>query len=84
MCVGDVVIVKDENVARNVWRLGRIIRTFVDEDGLVRKARLVMASSNLTNKGVRTSKLTELERPIHKLVLLKETEEFPTREPVKN
>lgn len=74
MSVGDIVLIKDENLARNMWHIARIIETFVDADGLVRKAKLVVGSSD------KHSRLSVLERPIHKLVLIKETEEFPTEE----
>lgn len=33
--VGDVVIVKDDNVPRNDWKLARIVETSTDDDGLV-------------------------------------------------
>ncbi|CAC5388036.1 unnamed protein product [Mytilus coruscus] len=81
LSVGDIVFIKDNNLMRNMWRLGRICKTFVDDDNLVRKVRLTVGSTNLDRRGVRKSKLTELERPIHKLVLLQEIEEFPDEEP---
>ncbi|VDI06964.1 Hypothetical predicted protein [Mytilus galloprovincialis] len=74
LSVGDIVMIKDDNLVRNMWRLGRICKTFIDDDNLVRKVRLAVGSTNLDRRGVRKSKLTELERPIHKLVLLQETE----------
>ena len=79
--VGDIVMIKDENLSRNMWRLGKIIVANTDDDGLVRKVRLVVGTSDIDDKGVRLSKLSELERPVHKLVLLQETEEVPTKEP---
>ena len=39
MAVNDVVIVKDENVPRNAWRLTRVEEVFSSHDGLVRKVR---------------------------------------------
>lgn len=80
MSVGDVVLIKDENLPRNQWRLGRIHECYTDHDGHVRKVKLVIASSSLDKYGKRQDPVTYLERPIHKLVLLHETEEFPTEE----
>lgn len=81
MTVGDVVLIKDENLPGNQWRLGRIHECYTDNDGHVRKVKLVIASSSLNKYGKRQDPVTYLERPIHKLVLLHETEEFPTKEP---
>ncbi|MCG8032715.1 MAG: hypothetical protein JAZ03_11140 [Candidatus Thiodiazotropha taylori] len=86
MRVGDIVLLKDDNQPRNRWRIGRVVDTFKDEDGLIRKVKLVLADPNLNMKGKRTDSLTFLERPVHKLVLLleSETEEIPDREPNSN
>lgn len=81
MTVGDVVLIKDENLQRNQCRLGRIHECYTDNDRHVRKVKLVIASSSLNKYGKRQDPVTYLERPIHKLVLLHETEEFPTEEP---
>ena len=59
--VDDIVLVKDADVPRNQWPLGRIIQTFTSSDGLVRSAELITAKSKST-----------LRRPIQKLVLLLE------------
>lgn len=65
--VNDIVIVKDENLPRNCWQLARVVDSFVDPDGLVRKVKLLVADKNSAgNKGRHST----LERPIHKLVLL--------------
>jgi hypothetical protein len=57
---GDIVLVKDENLPRNQWPLGRIVKTFPDEhDGLVRQVQLYIPTAK-----------SELKRPIHKLCLL--------------
>lgn len=81
--IGDVVIVKDDNLPRNQWHLGRVIDTYASEDGLVRSVRLAIGDSNLDKKGKRNGQLSTLERPVHKLVLLLENEtgEDPTEEP---
>lgn len=53
MTVGDVVLIKDENLPRNQWRLGRIDECYTDNDGHVRKVKLVIASSSLDKYGKR-------------------------------
>ena len=72
LCVGDVVLLKDENLVRNHWQLGRVCKTHPSEDGLIRKVTLWMSTSNLDAKGVRRGKVSFLDRPVHKLVLLVE------------
>lgn len=59
--VNDVVLVKDDG-ARNEWSLARIIRTKTSDDGNVRSVILI------------TSKQKEIERPIHKLVSIMESQ----------
>ena len=65
MVVNDVVIVKDENAPRNVWRLARVEEVFPSDDGLVRKVKLAMATRSLDKKGRRTKEVQYLERPVH-------------------
>ena len=80
--VGDILMVKDENIPRNAWKLARVEEVFPSEDGLVRKVKLAMATSSLDNEGRRVSDVQHLERPIHKLVLIQEVDrEFPNEEP---
>lgn len=80
--VGDIIMVKDENIPRNAWKLARVEEVFPSEDGLVRKVKLAMATSSLDNEGRRVSDVQHLERPIHKLVLIQEVDrEFPNEEP---
>jgi hypothetical protein len=50
--------------------MGRVEEAYADQDGLVRKVRLLMSDSSLNHKGERVKTRTVLERPIHKLVLL--------------
>lgn len=70
--VGDVVIIKDVNVARNEWHLGRIQETFSDGDDLVRRVKIAVGTTTLDASGRRKCSLLTLERPIHKLVLVLE------------
>ncbi|CAM1316337.1 Uncharacterised protein r2_g2573 [Pycnogonum litorale] len=72
--INDVVILKDENVARNEWKLARVVETYPGNDGLVRKVKLVIGDRMLDDKGKRRSRTVYVERPIHKLVLLLMTE----------
>ena len=59
--VGDVVLFKEDNAARNHWPLGRVTEVRKGNDGLVRSV-LVRTSTHKS----------DLERPIAKLVLLVE------------
>lgn len=68
--VNDIVIVKDDDIPRNQWKMGRVIEAIPDQDGLVRKVMLDIASPSLTLEGKRNQQLSTLERPVHKLVLL--------------
>ena len=85
----DIVLIKDDCLARNHWQLARVTKANRDEDGHVRTAQLLLADPYITSKGVRTKPVRLLERPIHKLVLLmtgSETEEqepgcIPAKEP---
>ena len=51
MCVGDVVLIKDDNAPRNCWRKARVDDVYTDEDGLVRKVRIIVADSSLNEHG---------------------------------
>ena len=57
LIVGDVVLIAEDSVPRNHWRMARVVKVFMDSKELVRSVC------------VKTS-TTELERPIAKLVLL--------------
>ncbi|XP_068723802.1 uncharacterized protein [Montipora capricornis] len=51
---GDIVMLKDENVPRNLWRLARVQDVFRSKDCLVRKVRLqpIPASTNKDEESV--------------------------------
>lgn len=70
---GDVVMMKDEDLPRNEWRLGRVLEAIANQDGLVRKVKIQLGNRNLNHKGERICKPSVVERPIQKLVLLMET-----------
>ena len=78
MQVGDVVLVKDDNKARNRWSLARVIETYPNEaDGLVRSVKVAIGDPELSSTGKRLNSPSVLERPIQKLVLLLAREEKP-------
>ena len=66
-CVGDIVLVKDEDIFtnRNGWPLARVEEVFTSDDGMVRKVALRVAKKQ-------TDKTRSLIRPISKSVLLVE------------
>jgi hypothetical protein len=51
--VGDVVIIKDANLPRNSWKLGRVSTVFRDDDSYVRTVELSFGDSSLNAKGER-------------------------------
>ena len=56
--INDVVMIKDDDLKRNDWKLARITNVCKGADGKVRSVELLTANK------------TELTRPIHKLILL--------------
>ena len=78
---GDVVLVKEPELPRNVSILGRIIEVKLSQDDIVQSVKLRVADSALDKRGRCVNKAVELKRPVHKLVLLleHETERFPLR-----
>ena len=87
--IDDIVLIKDDCLARNHWQLARVSKTNQDADSHMHTVQLTLADPNLSPKGVRLKPLCVLERPIHKLVFLmtggqmKEQEPgcIPTKEP---
>ncbi|XP_046548628.1 uncharacterized protein LOC124258605 [Haliotis rubra] len=72
--VGDIVLLKDDNLPRNLWRLCRIYEVYKSKDNLVRKVKIAIGDPSLSHDGKRMNTVTYLERPIHKLILLLESE----------
>ena len=66
--VGDIVLILDD-VIRNKWPMARILKTYSDEEVLVRKVQLVTGGTNSTNK-----ETSILDQPVNKLVLHVENE----------
>lgn len=73
-CVGDIVIVKDDDQPRNKWQLARVVETFPSADGHVRKVKIAVADRELDRSGKQVRPTKFLERPVQKLVLLQEAE----------
>lgn len=72
MQIGDIVTDKDEMQPRSQWKLGRILDTVKDTDRLVRKVKIGFADRNLNKRGQKVNKMSVVEQPVHKLVLLLE------------
>ena len=70
LTINDIVLVKDENTARSVWQLARVVAVYPSRDGQARKVQVALADSCLDSKGKRTGAMRYLERPVQKLVLL--------------
>ena len=66
----DVVIVQDDNLPRNSWRLARVSSINKSEDGHVRTVQVVLGDATLSHEGRRTAPVKCLDRPVHKLILL--------------
>ena len=68
--VGDVVIVCDDDVVRNEWKMARVVECVRSHDDQVRSLKLLIADRNYPqNKGKRQY----LVRPVSKVVLLVKT-----------
>ena len=79
MCVGDIVLIKDDNALRNCCRKARVDDVYTDDDGLVPKVKIVVADSSLNEHGERVRATSILERPVQKLVLLLKSEDARTQ-----
>jgi hypothetical protein len=44
--VGDIVLLKDQSIAPNHWKTARVEEADQDEDGLVRKVKVVVGMHN--------------------------------------
>lgn len=73
--VNDIVIVKDNDVPRNEWPLARVVDVVKDDDKLVRKVKVAL-SAPIDDNGKRKGKVTILERPIHKVIVLVENQDM--------
>lgn len=64
---------KTDDLPRNEWQLARVTETTTDKDGLVRRVKVCLGDRNLERDGRRLNKLSVIERPVQKLILLLET-----------
>ena len=64
------MIIRDDNLPRNQWLLGRVEETIASDDDLVRQAKVRLATKWIDRKGRRMEEPRFLDRPISKLVLL--------------
>ena len=65
-----MVIIRDDNLPRNQWLLGRVEVAKTSDDDLVRQAKIRIATRWLDKQGKRMEEPRFLERPIAKLVVL--------------
>ena len=69
---GDIVMLTDDDMPRNSWKLGRVLQVLPTKSEQVRRVKVLIGDCKLSGTGRRTGTQTVLERPIHKLVLLVE------------
>lgn len=69
LAIGDIVYLKDDNVVRNDWRLGKVTKVHPSADGLVRKVTILTANRAIDGKH-NSAKMIELERPVAKCIVL--------------
>lgn len=72
--VGNIVMMKGDEAHRNEWRLTRVTGTTTHKDGLVRRVKICLGDRKLGKNGERLHKISKVERPIQKLVLLLEVD----------
>ena len=72
--VNDIVLLQDDLVPRNEWKLARVTEVYPGSDSRVRKVRLLVSNTTFDKKGKPTTKTVFLERPIHKVVTLLEAD----------
>ncbi|XP_041850910.1 uncharacterized protein LOC121646099 isoform X1 [Melanotaenia boesemani] len=70
--VGDIVLERLEDLPRNEWRLAKVIETTTDADGLVRKVKIKFGYQKMEKNGQHSGKVSIMERPVQKLILLVE------------
>lgn len=71
---GDLILLVDQNMPRNMWCTGRVIDVKRDGKGVVRSAKVKVSKCKLN--GCLQFGSTTLERPIDKLILLRSYDEL--------
>ena len=56
------MILKDDNIPRNCWKLARVAETYPDEDSLLRKVKVVVANQSGDSDGSRLKVTPNLGR----------------------
>ena len=74
--IGNVVLLREDDLPRNRWKLGRVVEVISSIDDHVRRVKLIIGDSYLSKDGKRYKDLHILERPIHKLVIIFEHDEY--------
>lgn len=72
---GDIVMLVEDNLQRNLWPYGIVEDTDMGTDGKVRKVKIRMANSVIDNRGKTIHTGSILERPIQRVVVLQESDD---------
>ena len=64
----DIVLIVDDNLPRNQWKLGKVVNAPKGKDGLVRHAKIKVGSGDLDAKGRPLHQTSFLDRPVQKLI----------------
>ena len=67
---GDIVLMVEETLPRSQWPLGIVTNAIKDKDGLVRKVDIRISNARSVERGVKTKKISDLQRPVQKVILL--------------
>ena len=68
--VGDIVLLKEENTARNTWKVGCVKSVMPGNDGLVRNLEIRLGNRHIDRNGKPLQPPTTLIRPIQSIVIL--------------
>ena len=71
--IGDIVLLKETEESRLDWPMGIVTKAIPDDDGHVRKITVRLGNKQLDHAGKGQKRLSELNRPIQKVVLLLES-----------
>jgi hypothetical protein len=77
--INDIVILRDDIVPRNQWKLANVTEVYPGQDGRVRRFKLLISASTLDERGKHITKPAYLERPVHKTVTLLEADQETCR-----
>ena len=64
----DIVLIVDDNLPRNKWKLGKVVDAPKSKDGLVRHAKIRVGCCDLDAKGRPLHQISFLDRPVQKLI----------------